>query len=117
MSLKLQIIVIILVLIFLIFLFHLIKKNKLELRYALVWIFMGVGILTLAVFPSLMEVIAFEFGIENPINMLFFLGFCFSLVIIFSLTMVISKQVNKIEKMAQRIALDNKIKQEVNKEK
>ena len=44
-------------------------------------------------------------GIAVPINMVFFLGFCFLLLIVFELTQVISKMSEHIKYLAQKIAL------------
>ena len=44
-------------------------------------------------------------GIELPINMLFFLGFCFSLIIIFSLTKTVSDLAHKVKRLTQELAL------------
>ena len=47
-------------------------------------------------------------GIASPMNMLFFLGFCFSLTIIFSLTISASKMSIQIKDLTQEIALYKK---------
>jgi len=51
-------------------------------------------------------------SIADPVNMLFFIGFCFSLAIIFTLTMAVSRMSKRIKDLAQAIALlqalDNK---------
>ena len=44
-------------------------------------------------------------GIGTPINMLFFFGFCFSLMVIFVLTVVVSKLTVEENELAQEIAL------------
>lgn len=49
-----------------------------------------------------------QFGIADPVNMLFFLGFCFSLMIIFVLTVAVSRMSIRIKQMAQEIALHEK---------
>ena len=48
------------------------------LKYALLWIVLAVSILILGCFPQLITWIAHFFGVQTPINMLFFIGFCFS---------------------------------------
>ena len=99
MSFKLQIIIALIILAGLIVLVNLIRKNKLELKYALSWIFLGAGILIFDLFPGLTSFLASLLGIEVPINMLFFLGFCFSLLIIFS---------RRVTKLTQELALLSK---------
>ena len=108
MSFKLQIIIALIILAGLIVLVNLIRKNKLELKYALSWIFLGAGILIFDLFPGLTSFLASLLGIEVPINMLFFLGFCFSLLIIFSLTVAVSHLSRRVTKLTQELALLSK---------
>lgn len=105
MSLKLQIIIVVLVLLLLFALFKLVKDKKLELKYALVWIFVGIVILVMACFPVLMDYMAGFLGINSPPNMLFFLGFCLLSIILLSLTVAMSSTSVKVKKLAQRNAL------------
>lgn len=83
-------------------------KKKLELRYALAWLGVGIAILVLDCFPQVITWLAIKVGIASPINMLFFLGFCFSLVIIFILTVAVSRSSIRIKQLAQELALYEK---------
>ena len=91
MNIRLQIIVAIILIIALCVIVNMIRKKRLELRYALAWLIVGVGTLVLDCFPILTTELAELIGVASPINMLFFLGFCFSLLIIFVLTVAISR--------------------------
>ena len=84
------------------------RNKKLELRYALAWLIVGVGIFVLDCFPQLITLMAHKLGIASPINMLFFLGFCFSLMIIFVLTVAVSRASIRIKELAQELALYEK---------
>lgn len=108
MSLKLQIIIALIILISLVALINLIRKNKLDLKYSLSWILLGVGILVFDLFPGLTSLLAALLGIDVPVNMLFFLGFCFSLLIIFSLTVAVSRLSKRVTKLTQELALFSK---------
>lgn len=105
MNIKIQIIIAIGVLIALTIIINMIRRKKLELRYALVWLLVGVGILILDCFPEMLSWVSKRLGIVSPINMLFFFGFCFSLIIIFSLTMAMSRMSNRIKQLAQEMAI------------
>lgn len=105
MNIRIQIIVAIFIIFALAIIVNMIRKKALELRYALAWIAVGVGVLILDVFPGMMEVLAKALGIASPINMLFFLGFCFSLIIIFVLTIAVSRMSVRIKELAQELAL------------
>lgn len=54
-----------------------IRKKRLELRYALAWLIVGVGTLVLDCFPKLIKWISDLVGIAAPVNMLSFLDFVF----------------------------------------
>ena len=96
MSVKIQIIIAVLIICALIVIIDMIRKKRLELSYALSWLLVGIGVLILDVYPQLIKTISEKIGIVSPVNMLFFFGFCFSLVIIFVLTIAVSKLSIKI---------------------
>lgn len=108
MNIRIQIIVAIIVVLALCVIVNMIRKKRLELRYALSWILVGIGTLLLDCFPQLITNLAHVLGIASPINMLFFFGFCFSLMIIFVLTMAVSRMSIRIKQLAQEIALYEK---------
>ena len=108
MNVRLQIIVAIAILFALGVIINMIRKRALELRYALAWLIVGVGVLVLDIFPGIMEKLASVLGIYSPVNMLFFLGFCFSLVIIFVLTVAVSRMSIRIKELTQELALHEK---------
>ena len=105
MNLRIQIIIAIVILIALVVIVNMIRKKALELRYALTWLGVGVVVLILDVFPGIMGWLAKIMGIALPSNMLFFMGFCFSLAIIFGLTIAVSRMSIRIKNLTQEIAL------------
>ena len=108
MTVKIQVIIAIIVIIALSIIVNMIRKKRLELRYALAWLIVGVGTLVLDCFPKLIKWISDLVGIAAPVNMLFFLGFCFSLGIIFVLTIAVSRMSLRIKELAQELALYKK---------
>ena len=108
MSVKIQIIIAVLIICALIVIIDMIRKKRLELSYALSWLLVGIGVLILDIFPQLIKTISENIGIVSPVNMLFFFGFCFSLIIIFVLTIAVSKLSIKIKQLAQQIAIYEK---------
>ena len=92
MNIKIQVIIAVIVVTALCVIINMIRAKNLELRYALAWLIVGVGILVLDCFPGLM----------------FFFGFCFSLVIIFVLTVAVSRMSIRIKQLAQELALHEK---------
>lgn len=108
MNIRIQIIVGIIVLLALGVIINMIRQKKLELRYALSWMGVGVAILILDCFPQLITWLSRKVGIASPVNMLFFFGFCFSLMIIFVLTVAISRMSIRIKELTQELALFEK---------
>ena len=98
----------IVIIIFVVYSFHLIKKDKLSIRYSLSWYILSVILLIAVWFPNLLVVLANLLGIYSPMNLVFFVGFCLSLWILFSLTRIVSIQSSKIKSLAQQIALSEK---------
>ena len=108
MNIRIQIIVAVFIIIALGVIINMIRKKSLELRYALSWLAVGLGVLVLDLFPRLVEWLSKSMGIASPVNMLFFLGFCFSLCIIFVLTIAVSRMSLRIKELAQELALYKK---------
>ena len=106
MNIRIQIIIGIAVILALGVIINMIRNKRLELRYALAWLIVGGGIFILDCFPQLITWMARKLGIASPINMLFFLGF--SLMIIFVLTVAVSRASIRIKELAQELALYEK---------
>lgn len=106
MTWKVRIAIVIVLILGLITIINLIRKRSLELKYALTWLFLGAGLLLVVLVPGMLDMMATILGIYNPMNMVFFLGFLFSIVVIFVLTMSLSNNSNRVRKMAQRVALN-----------
>ncbi|MGT2896956.1 hypothetical protein CS009_08435 [Streptococcus macedonicus] len=98
----------IVIVLFVAYSFHLIKKDKLSIRYSLSWYILSVILLIAVWFPNLLVILAKVLGIYSPINLVFFVGFCLSLWILFSLTRIVSIQSSKIKSLAQQMALSEK---------
>ncbi len=86
------------------------KNKTIELRYTLMWLFAGVGMVLLIIFPELFTLILHGFGIVSTMNGLFLLCIGFLLVLCMALTSIVSKQTRKIKELAQEVAImDNKL--------
>lgn len=85
---------------------NLIRKKKLELKYALIWMLLIVGLALIIFIPGLLDALAEVLGIYSVMNMIFFIGFIFAIILIFSLTMALSRNSERVRKMAQRMALN-----------
>ena len=101
MDIRIQIFVIIFVVLAMTAIIVMIRNRALELRYALIWLLAGLAIFILTLFPGITLWISGLIGVLEPINMLFFLGFIFSLAIIFTLTVALSRSSKKIKNLTQ----------------
>ena len=88
----------------LLYILQLVRKNRLDLKYALSWLVVSIMVL----FPNLMEKLAEFLGIASPVNMIFFLGFIFSLAIILILTVALSINAGSVKRLNQKIAMLDK---------
>ena len=111
MTLKAQVLICIVLIIALIAIVNMVRKRSLELKYVLVWICADI-LFIFTLFPSTMGHVAAFFGIYSPVNMIFFMGFVLSLVIIFTLTVALSRVTARVRKLAQMIALQDEEKRE-----
>lgn len=82
-----------------------IKQKKLKLQYTLTWMILLLFVLFVTAFPGVLGFVANLMGIALPINMIFFFGFIFTLMIIYRLTMAVSKQSEEIKFLTQKVAL------------
>ncbi len=108
MSIKIQVIIIVLAALGILYIGNLVRVRRLELKYALVWFFVGVLVIIFAANKDWLQGLSNLLGIELPINMLFFVGFLFVLMIIFTQTIVISNLTRKSKRLTQEVAMLNK---------
>ena len=109
-TLKMQFFAIIAVILFFVILIWLLRKNRLELRYALLWFFCGVIMLVLAVFPWLLDRFAEIVGIYSSVNALFAVALFFALMLSLSLTSIVSREKQEIVRLIQELAvLENRV--------
>lgn len=119
MTIALRIFITMLDILGLLYILQLVRKNRLDLKYALSWLIVSIFVLIMVVFPNLMEKLAEFLGIASPVNMIFFLGFIFSLAIILILTVALSINAGSVKRLNQKIAmLDKRVREleEVKKE-
>ncbi len=108
MTLRLRIIIAAILLLGLMYVIHKIKKGSLELRYAIVWLLLPIVIFLIVVIPGALTSLSNLLGIYNVMNMVFFLGFIFVILVLFNLTLAVSKLDDRIRKLTQKEALNNK---------
>jgi len=105
MSLKTQIMVAVVIVAALVWIANMVRKQALDIRFALSWVTVGGVVLILDVFPGIMNYLVHLLGIELPVNMMFFFGFCFTLFLVFTLTVKVSRQSEQIKRLTQEVGL------------
>ena len=106
MTVKLQIVIGLAILVVFAILVNMIRRRSLELKYALSWMMVLCALFVFDCAPKLLIVVSDFLGIYAPVNMIFFLGFCFSLLIIFTLTVMLSRMAERVRKLAQAVAMN-----------
>ncbi len=108
MTVRLQILIAVVAVMALLYIGNLVRVRRLELKYALIWFLVCFLLLIFDLVPGVLNWLTELLGITLPINMLFFLGFGFLLMIIFSQTMVISNLTRKVKRLTQETGMLNK---------
>ncbi len=105
MTFKLQILIIAALAIALIFIILQIRNRKLDLKYSLTWFFLILALLILTIFPQILTFFSNLVGFGSQMNMLFVSGFLLTLLIIFTLTRAVSKLMDQVRTLTQKVAL------------
>lgn len=105
MSLRIRVIVIVVMVIAICKIISLVSKKKIDYKYGFSWSLLAVAVSVLAIWPQILGWLAKVTGVVAPVNMLFFMGFIFSLAIIFSLSKTVSKLRDKVDKLTQELAI------------
>lgn len=105
MSLKVTVTLVIGILFYLMIIVMLIKKEQLNLKYTLLWLFSALALIVLAVVPQFPSFIAKVMGIATPSNAIFVIEGLFVLLILLSLTSIVSTQMLRIRRLTQTQAI------------
>ena len=103
--LELRISMLIIIAAFVVFFIIILRKQKLNLKYCLVWLFALFNIAIFCIFPGLLDILSDFLGIGIPVNTLFLVCIAFLACICISLTIVVSRLSDRLRKLAQNIAI------------
>ena len=84
---------------------YLIKKDKIEVKYAIIWLAFSVAMILFSIFPQLVFILGDLTRVINPVNFVFMIQIIFILLILLSISAVISGFSKKIKGLAQANAL------------
>ena len=105
MELTLRISLILGTLLYLAVIFFLLKKEKLSVRYSIIWLASGGVLLLFAVFPYTVLVLGDILRVINPVNFVFMMVLVFILLIILSHSSAVSVLEGKNKQLTQKTAL------------
>lgn len=91
--------------VFILFILNLVRKNKLDEKYSILWLIFGVIILILSIFPDIIIYVASVLDVFYPPTLLLLLAILVIGVYIVHVTMVITKQNKMIIKLTQELAI------------
>lgn len=120
MSDRLRILLIIIVTIGAIVAVRMIHRKKLNLGYSLLWLFLAMVMIVAVLFPDLVYSLTALVGIDIPLNLIL-TGFAlFSLMMMFYLTCIVSRDNERNRALTQQVALLEKrvrdLEEKLNKE-
>ena len=79
---------------------ELLRRRRLREKYAVIWVVISIGTVVVAFFPGILRGTADVVGIQTPSNLLFFS----SVVILFAVSLQLSREVGLLEEQSRRLA-------------
>lgn len=90
---------------FFVFIINMVRTKKLELKYALIWIITSVSFIIMSVFPQTVYAVAKILEVEVASNALFLCIIFLLLLMVFVLTIAVSRQASRTKRLVQEVAL------------
>lgn len=112
MTIVLRILMIIGAFALMIFMLKRIRQSKLKIEYTVFWILFSGVLLIMGIFPKIFYAISKLIGFQSPINMIYLVIIFVLIVKLFFNTIQISQLENKVDSLAQEIAIDKKREEE-----
>ncbi|HEV7482569.1 MAG TPA: DUF2304 domain-containing protein [Solirubrobacterales bacterium] len=91
---------------FMFLILDLIRRNRLQERYSVIWLLAGVGMLAFAAFPGLLELVADVMGVRDTNVALFSVVLLLLLGLALNFSVIMSRQAAQITRLAQERALE-----------
>jgi hypothetical protein len=110
-----RIVAAILAVFFMLMILDLIRRDRLQERYSVIWLVAGLGMLAGAAFPGLLEVVADAMGVRDTNVALFSLVLLLLLGLALNFSVLMSRQAAEITRLAQERAIEQARRQAVEK--
>ena len=91
---------------FMLLILDLIRRDRLQERYSVIWFVAGVGMLAGAAFPGLLELVADLMGVRNTNVALFSVVLLLLLGLALNFSVIMSRQAAQITRLAQERAIE-----------
>jgi hypothetical protein len=91
---------------FMLLILDLIRRDRLQERYSVVWFLFGLGMLAGAAFPGLLEFVADAMGVRDTNVALFSIVLLLLLGLTLNFSVIMSRQATQITRLAQERALE-----------
>jgi hypothetical protein len=98
---------------FMLLILDLIRRDRLQERYSVIWFVAGLGMLAGAAFPGLLELVADAMGVRDTNVALFSIVLLLLLGLALNFSVIMSRQAAQITRLAQERALEKIGQQEV----
>lgn len=100
-----------------VYFFWQIRKNRLQIGYAVSWSALSITLVVLAIFPGIVTWAAELIGVISPTNLLYLVVLFAVIVKLFSVTIKLSKLDSQIAELTQKLALDETCKVQCSEKK
>jgi hypothetical protein len=91
---------------FMLLILELIRRDRLQERYSVIWFVAGLGMLLGAAFPGLLELVADLMGVRNTNVALFSIVLLLLLGLALNFSVIMSRQAAQITRLAQERAIE-----------
>jgi hypothetical protein len=98
---------------FMLLILDLIRRDRLQERYSVIWFVAGLGMLAGAAFPALLEIVADLMGVRNTNVALFSIVLLLLLGLALNFSVIMSRQAAQITRLAQERAIEQAQRQSV----
>lgn len=113
MKFGIQLFALIFILLLLFLVTYCVKKNKISIKYSIVWYICLLTLTLFTIFPNILGYVTKLFGIQVSSNFIFAFMIGVLFVITLSLTIIVSEQQEKIKMLIQEVSiLEEKVKDE-----
>lgn len=87
------------------FIINLVRKNKLDEKYSILWLFASSIILIVSIFPKIITIVANRFNVYYPPSLMFLFAIIVLGTYVVHISIVITKQNKMIVKLTQELGI------------